>query len=166
MFTIAWNLSELERSPRSPEMSFIVTIPKAATSAQPAPVHQPTAKPEVPSPISTPTNTGTVATTSTSANSLLDWFFNKSSSTEASSTPTSTSFFDTNIGRIFLIIVILLALGILVFNMFRPKYEESVSGDEGKNPTVGPQTNEPQPPAPETPKDNGPPTDSATPNSQ
>lgn len=116
MYVIALSLSEEDRSPKSSDISFIVQQPKPATAL-------PIANPSVPAQTPTSTSNSLVpGENPSSANSVLDWFFNNNASSTASSTP---SFFQRPFGKALLIFGFIVIVLLAVLYLFKPKYEES-----------------------------------------
>jgi hypothetical protein len=124
VYTVARNLSELERSPESQEISFTVTAAKAA----PAFVQLPEGtEPKV---SSVATSTEPRATSTQSANSILNWFFQKQGESEASTTSSTVSFLNSTFARASMIFIFVIVFGFVIFYLFRPKYEEALLYDE------------------------------------
>ncbi len=124
VYTVARNLSEKERSPESPEVSFVVPAPKPATVLLPEGT-----RPKV---SSISTTTEPEAVNNQNANSVLDWFFNKQNNPLATTASSTMPFFGTDLGRELMVLLGIAGLSYAGFYFFKPRYEEPLPYDEEK----------------------------------
>lgn len=80
MYVIAWNLSEWERSSKTPTVFFTISESKPVQQTPQAPVQ------EQPSPVEPDAEEATTTVSTPSAGNILDWFFNKQATTTATTT--------------------------------------------------------------------------------
>jgi hypothetical protein len=124
VYAVARNISEKERSPESPEISFML----AALQAKPASSANP-------NPPESSTNSATTTTSTVknqNANSILDWFFNRQPGSKASTTSSTVPSLQSTYGRGAMIILIVIVFALIVLYFFRPKYEEPLPYEENK----------------------------------
>lgn len=125
-FVVAYNLSESEQSRPSPEVTFTI---RAAQAPQPAPAPE-TNVPAEPTPTSSIAPTEPTSTEA-SANSVLDWFFNKqpASSTAATTTP----LLRTVSGRTTLVLLLVVVLAVLIGVRYVQQSRRKKAGNNDAN---------------------------------